>query len=1327
MNSASVSPTPNKIENSFPSLAALRAVHGDLLKQYRQDQENGLPLTAQRLSDIEAFVRRGQATGALLDSEDDRWAAQSLLDYWIAILYRAGFEPPEATLADFDLSLAPELDDSLCPYRGLDAFREKDRQFFYGRQRLLDQLLQKLQENQFLAVVGSSGSGKSSVVLGGLIPSLKAGKLPGSENWHYYVSMMPGSNPLANLARLFCFEDLEERGSIEKQIEQQAGQLLQNSNRLTQLLSQADGQPSVLVIDQFEEVFTLCQDRDIRQAFINNLVALVQGPEPSRCHMILTMRSDFENQVVKLPNFQPIFEAAEVRVLPLDASELREAIEKPAERVGLKFEDGLVDQLINDVLGEPSALPLLQFTLLKLWKDRERNRITQEAYKRLGGGRLALSNSADEFYNKLIPEEQVTCKRIFLRMVRPTEGLEVTSSRIPIKELYRAGEAGDRVERVLNKLIEARLVRQTEGNTPNDTQVEVAHEALIRNWRQLVEWLEDARVNLRQRLRLKAAAAQWEEKGRDQGALLRGALLEEARQYDDLTELETQFFSRSIEYEKNRKSEKNKLRNRITIVSTIAALFSIIFTLFSVYQLQQLERQRVKLLGTNAEALVESQPVKAVISAIAARGLSQSNFVQLPDRPQDLVDGRLLDIFQVDNLEENKLDHEAAVNSVLYSPDGKRIVSGSQDKTVRIWDATTGKPIGNPLLGHKAAVLSVSYSPDGKRIVSSSGEILSIITGSVSTSSGSQDNTVRIWDASTGEPIGKPLLGHTAAVFSVSYSPDGKRIVSGSQDKTVRIWDANTGALLRILQGHAAAVLSVSYSPDSKHIVSGSRDKTVRIWDATTGKPIGKPLLGHTAAVNSVSYSPDGKRIVSGSQDKTVRIWDANTGALLRILQGHAAAVLSVSFSLDGLRIVSGSQDNTVRIWDANTGAPIGKPLNHEGPVKSVSYSRPDGKRIVSGSQDKTVRIWDASTGKPISKPLLGHKAAVLSVSYSPDGKRIVSSSGEILSIITSSVSTSSSSQDNTVRIWDATTGKPISKPLLGHKAAVFSVSYSPDSRRIVSGSWDKTVRIWDASTGKPIGNPLLGHTDWVNSVSYSPDGKRIVSGSQDNTVRVWDASTGKPIGNPLLGHTAAVNRVSYSPDGRRIVSSSDDYELRIWDASTGKPIGKPLQGHTAAVNSVSYSPDSRRIVSGSNDNTVRIWDASTGEPIGKPLLGHTAQVWSVSFSLDGRRIVSGSWDKTVRIWDANTGEPIGKPLLDHTAEVWSVSFSLDGKKIISGSQDRTVRVWDIENIDNSWEHLLPIACNQLRYHPSLNHPPIDLVEVAREAKQTCEQYVWKH
>ncbi|KAF7968265.1 hypothetical protein HWV62_31107 [Athelia sp. TMB] len=394
------------------------------------------------------------------------------------------------------------------------------------------------------------------------------------------------------------------------------------------------------------------------------------------------------------------------------------------------------------------------------------------------------------------------------------------------------------------------------------------------------------------------------------------------------------------------------------------------------------------------------------------------------------------------------------------------------------------------------------------------------------------------------EPEWPPLLqmlhGHEGYVQCVCFSPDGTRIVSGSSDNTVRVWDALSGQLaLPPLQGHEDRVTSVGFSPDGSRIVSGSSDNTVRVWDALTGQPALPPLQGHKDAVWSVCFSPDGSRIVSGSSDNTVRVWDALSGqSALMSLWGHGDRVTSVCFSPDGSRIVSGSSDWTVRVWDALTGQPALPPLQgHEGPVTSVCFS-PDGSRIVSGSEDKTVRVWDALTGQPALPPLQGHEGPVHSVCFSPDGSRIVSGSA-----------------DTTVRVWHALSGQPALPPLQGRVGVVISVCFSPDGSRIVSGSSDEIVRVWDALSGQPALPPLQGHADRVMSVCFSPDGSRFVSGSSDNTVRVWDALTGQPALPPLQGHEGPVWSVCFSSDGSRIVLRSRDDSTCVWDACTGHPI----------------------------------------------------------------------------------------------------------------------------------------------------------------------------
>ncbi|KAF5347139.1 hypothetical protein D9757_015068 [Collybiopsis confluens] len=596
----------------------------------------------------------------------------------------------------------------------------------------------------------------------------------------------------------------------------------------------------------------------------------------------------------------------------------------------------------------------------------------------------------------------------------------------------------------------------------------------------------------------------------------------------------------------------------------------------------------------------------------------------------------------------------SVVQSVAVSPNGQQVVSGSNDKTVRIWNVQTGQQIGDPLHGHTSEVTSVAFSPDGQQVVS-----------------GSYDHTVRIWNVQTGQQIGDPLYGHTHYVTSVAFSPDDQQVVSGSHDETVRIWNVQTGQQIGDpLHGHTSEVTSVAFSPDGQQVVSGSYDKTVRMWNVQSGQQIGDPLHGHTDWVTSVAFSPDGQQ--TGQQ-----IGDP--------LHGHTSSVNSVAFSPDGQQVVSGSWDDTVRIWNVQTGQQIGDPLyGHTHYVTSVAFS-PDDQQVVSGSHDETVRIWNVQTGQQIGDPLHGHTSEVTSVAFSPDGQQVVSGS-----------------YDKTVRIWNVQTGPQIGDPLYGHTHYVTSVAFSPDGYQVVSGSKDHTVRIWNVQTGQQIGDPLYGHTHYVTSVAFSPDGQQVVSGSWDKTVRMWNVQSGQQIGDPLHGHTdwvtsvafspddrtadwrstpwphQRVTSVAFSPDGQQVVSGSDDETVRIWNAQTQQQIGDPLYGHTSRVTSVVFSPDGQQVVSGSYDQTVRIWNVQTGQQIGDPLHGHTSEVTSVAFSPDGQQVVSGSYDQTVRIWNVQTGQQIGDPLHGHTSEVTSVAFSPDGQQVVSGSYDNTARIWSV-------------------------------------------------
>ena len=519
------------------------------------------------------------------------------------------------------------------------------------------------------------------------------------------------------------------------------------------------------------------------------------------------------------------------------------------------------------------------------------------------------------------------------------------------------------------------------------------------------------------------------------------------------------------------------------------------------------------------------------------------------------------------------------------------------------------------------------------------------------------------------------MLRHGHGIASIAFSPDGTKIVSGSEDTTIRIWEASSGMeILPPLQGHDRRVTSVAFSQDGMTIVSGSVDKTVRVWDARTGMEKLPPLRGHSRCINSVAVSRDGTKIVSGSSDKTIRVWDAQNGIeILPPLRGHSRRVNSVAFSPDGMKIISGSSDKTIRVRNARTGIEIHPPLRgHNHDVTVVAFS-PDGTTIISGSWDMTIRVWDARTGMRKLPPLRGHNNCVSSVAFSPDGTKITSGSW-----------------DKTIRVWNVGTG--IEMPLRGHDNHVNSVAFSPDGTKIISGSSDKTIRVWDARISIGTVLPRRGHGKRVNSVTFSPDGTKIVSGSSDKTIRICDARSGIDILPPLRGHDRRVNTVAFSFDGTKIVSGSSDKTIRVWDARTGLETLPPLRGHTNCVNSVAFSPDGTKIISWSLDQTIRIWDGGTGESILAPLRSHNSRVNSVAFSSDGMNIVSGSWDKTIRVWDVRTG--VETPLQGQDDYVNSVAFSLDGTKIISRSSDNNIHVWDARTGVRTFPHLRPHPAN---------------------------------
>ncbi len=581
-----------------------------------------------------------------------------------------------------------------------------------------------------------------------------------------------------------------------------------------------------------------------------------------------------------------------------------------------------------------------------------------------------------------------------------------------------------------------------------------------------------------------------------------------------------------------------------------------------------------------------------------------------------------------------QLGHSEFVTSVALSPDGKYVLSGSDDKTLKLWETATGKEI-RTFAGHANEVKSVAFSPDGKYALS-----------------GSHDDTLKLWDVATGKEI-RTFTGHSSHVTSVVFSKDGKYALSGSWENNLKLWDVATGKEVRTFTGHAEPVTSVAFSPDGKYALSGSWDKTLKLWDVATGKEI-RTFTGHGGWVDSVVFSPGGKYALSGSEDKTLKIWEIATGKEIRAFNGYSYGVETVVMSPDERYLLSKSYGE-IKLWDFKNNKEV-EIDDFKATGRPAIFSS-DGRFILSGDYNRA-KLWEIATGKEI-RTFTGSSHAIYSVAFSPDGRSALLGR-------------------DVPNLWDIVTGKKISSFVptdTDDPGYAYSVAFSPDGRNALAGYMYGVLKLWDVATGKEI-RTFIGHIKdkGVSSVAFSPNGKYALSGSKDKTIKLWDVAAGKAT-RTFTGHAGDVNSVAFSPDGKYALSGSDDKTLKLWDIATGKEI-RTFTGHANMIFTVVFSFDGKYALSGSSDHAIKLWDVATGKEI-RTFAGHASWVQSVVFSSDGKYALSGSKDQTLKIWDIATGKEI-RTFAGHAGSVNSVNFLPDGKRCISGSEDGTSRIWDL-------------------------------------------------
>lgn len=1161
----------------------------------------------------------------------------------------------------------------MCPYRGLFAFQEVDAPFYFGRIAIVDALKEALQAKKLVvAIVGSSGSGKSSVLYAGLIPRLR--KQGGCQ----FVSFRPGNQPFFALADalLPLMKANSSKADLLVETSKVADQLQTQKLHLTQIVDQIyenspDSQQLLLVIDQFEELYTLCPDFDHQKAFVDELLACVAGTKAQKTAgvaILIALRADFMGQTLAHRPFADILQDASLLMGPMNREELRLAIEKPAELQGAAFEPGLVERILDDVGEKPGNLPLLEFTLTQLWEQQTDGWLTHSDYEAMGGVEGALAAYADQVYADLREEERERARHALVQLVQPGEGTEDTR-RIATRE-----ELGDESWQLIQYLADKRLV-VTERDAQGRETTEVVHEALIRKWNQFQEWMESDRAFRAWQEQLRTHVRGWQESGQDEGALLHGVPLGVAQTWlgergEQVSQTEKDYIDASLALQERLQKERHRRRQRTVMGLVSGLVIAILLAAFALIQRSDAQKERQNALiqasiGLASQAQLElngTTPERSVLLALDALENYPYTWQAEKALGQIVREFRLQDILS---------GHRDTVLTAAWSPDGSKLASSGYDGSLRIWDGQTHVELSTikahfALNVSQAGVAKLAWSSDSTRVA----------TAGI-------DRYAKVWDVQTGQEI-VTFNGHHDILSAIAWSPDGNWIVSSSKDGVVKVWNAHTGEEIFDLVGHDGGVMNVDWSPDGLYIATAGDDDTARIWDASTGEEL-LILSGHTNWVWSVDWSPDGNKLATASEDGTIRIWDALTGAELSDIR-LANPVWQAAWSPDGLSLATTSASGLAQVWDVSSGKQVFSLQGITEEQFDIAWS-PDGKSLVTtGGKAASVRIWNAL---PLHLTLPDGPGQVSWVSWSPDGHRIA----VVYSL------------ERTVIIWDSWTGEKI-LTFTGHtnEHQIGDAWWSPDGSKIVTTGWGNLAKIWDANTGEELltytghlGEPALrfaGQTA-LSGGGWSPDGSRILTSGY--SIQVWEANTGKQI-TELIPTTDLYIYARWSPDGKRLASCAPPEVLQIWDAATGAAIIGGYVHNTAdndfgdAIDNcmgVEWSPDGKHVLTTNiYGSRATIWDAQTGHQI-LIFKGHPGALLIPAWSPNGMRVATGDTTGGVKVWDAETGSV----LLDYSIPVGDFLFQLawspDGTRLAGGAAMKSI---EIHRVWQSTEELIDYA-----------------------------------
>ncbi|MEN9517461.1 MAG: hypothetical protein RLZZ381_49 [Cyanobacteriota bacterium] len=1064
----------------------------------------------------------------------------------------------------------------ICPYMGLKAFDRASSEYFYGREALVQKLVNQISQQTSIAVVGASGSGKSSVVQAGLMAQLKQGKqIPGSDRW-WLGCFRPGSKPVQALARLLT-DSLDRQSQAQQQL-QIEGLLYQGVEGFVRWLRTRTETMVVLAIDQFEELFTLAGESE-RQEFLELILGAVKYAG-DRFKLVLTIRADFVAACLENPELAQILQKNSILVPPyLMEADYRQAIIKPAQQVGLQVESGLVEVLLQDLDRSSGDLPLLQFVLQQLWSKRENGQLTLKAYQELEGVKGSLERQAQAVYDRLDPESQDCARWIFLNLTQLGEGTEDTRRRLTRSDLIVAKYSAELVDRTLQTLTDAKLLvvnldngnnlgqSRSAANPPEDDElfletmrqeatVEVVHEILIRHWSSLRWWLEENRSRLRSQRQIEQAAGLWLQKHQQDDFLLKGVRLAEAEEIfikytDELSDTAKEYVATCIDarLDEERAAKKRLRKAQLTAVALgILGLAATTFGLDAHRQKVITQIGAIDNLDSVAEArLLSNQQLESLTTSVKAgeqlkeiNGLAKLVISKEHWRKIELKTAATLQQSIYGTQELNRIEgYSQQVNAISISDDGEIYATACDDKTVKIWQqdgalvkALTPKeaqtnPLTLTLDGKKEQIINPVYLP--KKISRSTKNKTYLI-------SANDDSIVQLRSKSNHRLI--TSYSHPESVNHLSLSQDGKLLATTTIDGKINIWNQK-GILQQSLVGHTGEITNIKFFPNNTNsnssnsykLISTGVDKTVRTWQ------IFNRYSERVEEIYSVAISPknlDTFTIAKGdvNGDSKLEIWRNNldgTQKLLRTLPGQQTTISQIKYSPDGKIIAAATWDKTIQLWNAQTGKLINTLKGHQDGVNSITFS-PNGQFLISGSEDKTINIWNIAQAKLI-KTLTGHTDSIKAVTVSPDGKLIASAG-----------------YDNIIKLW--TIKGELLQTIEAHNLAITSLIFSADSKFLASGSWDNTVKIWsikDTGKSNDLLHTLAGHQDGVTTISLNSDGTVLASGSGDRTIKLWNIKTGELI-KTLRGHTSQINSLAFSRDDRSIISGESQQGLWWWN-----------------------------------------------------------------------------------------------------------------------------------------------------------------------------------